>query len=42
MPTLEFCAPVRWVYDLDNTKARTRIGFEPIWDIRRMVKDAID
>jgi len=38
---LPFRAPVRWVFDLDNTKARTWIGFEPRWGLREMVEDAL-
>jgi len=37
----EYRAPVRWVYDLDNTKARTWIGYRPAWGIRQMVADAL-
>ncbi len=33
--------PVRWVFDLDNTKARTLIGYKPQWDISDMVRSAI-
>lgn len=38
---LQFRAPARWVFDLDNTKARSWIGFEPRWDLREMIQDAL-
>jgi len=38
---LEYRAPVRWVYDLDNTKARSLIGYAPKWGIRDMIEDAL-
>lgn len=38
---LEYCAPVRWVFDLDNTKARTWIGYTPKWGAREMIEDAL-
>ncbi len=41
MDVLEYRAPVRWVFDLDNTKARTWIGYEPKWGIREMIEDAM-
>jgi nucleoside-diphosphate-sugar epimerase len=38
---VQFRAPVRWVFDLDNTKARSWIGLQPKWDIREMLEDAL-
>jgi nucleoside-diphosphate-sugar epimerase len=38
---IEYRAPVRWVYDLDDSKARTRIGYAPAWGIRRRITDAL-
>jgi UDP-glucose 4-epimerase len=38
---LEYCAPVRWVYDLDNTKAQNLIGYSPKWGCRDMIEDAL-
>jgi len=38
---LEYQAPVCWVYDLDITKARTWIGYDPQWGIREMIQDAL-
>ena len=38
---LKYRAPVRWVFDLDNTKARTWIGYEPRWGAREMIEDAL-
>ena len=33
--------PVRWVFDLANTKARTLIEYRPRWGIREMIHDAL-
>lgn len=38
---LDFRAPVRWLYDLDNGKARTTLGYAPVWDIREMIEGAL-
>lgn len=38
---IEWKLPVRWVFDLDNTKARSLIGFKPAWGIREMVRSAL-
>jgi len=38
---LPWRTPVRWVYDLDNTKARALIGYQPRWDLPVMVADAL-
>ena len=38
---LEYRAPVRWVFDLDNTKARSLIGYRPEWDIEPLLRDAL-
>ena len=40
-PVVEWKAPVRWVFDLDNTKARRMIGYSPRWGIREMVESAL-
>ena len=37
---LAWQAPTRWVYDLDCTKARVRIGYKPKWTIERMIEAA--
>lgn len=34
--------PVRWIFDLDNTKARAMIGYKPKFDIQQMVESAIE
>jgi len=41
VPVLDYRAPVRWVYDCDNTRARTWIGYEPRWGVREMIVDAL-
>jgi UDP-glucose 4-epimerase len=41
MPILNYRAPVRWVYDCDNTKARSWIGYQPRWGVREMIMDAL-
>jgi len=38
---LEWQTPVRWVFDLDNTKARCLIGYQPKWGIKEMVASAL-
>jgi nucleoside-diphosphate-sugar epimerase len=38
---LHFRTPVRWMYDLDSTKARTSIGYAPTWGIREMIEGAL-
>jgi nucleoside-diphosphate-sugar epimerase len=38
---LEYRAPVRWLFDLDNSKARATIGYAPRWEIRAMIEDAV-
>ncbi len=38
---VEWQAPVRWLYDLDISKARSRIGYRPQWGIREMIADAL-
>src|SRR5262249_23960398 len=34
-------APVRWLFDLDSTKARKSIGYAPRCDIQAMLEDAL-
>ncbi|NPV08538.1 MAG: NAD(P)-dependent oxidoreductase [Anaerolineae bacterium] len=41
IPVLEWQVPVRWVFDLSITKAKTLIGYRPRWGIREMVADAL-
>lgn len=36
----EWQVPVRWVFDLDNTKARCWINYQPKWGIQEMVDSA--
>ena len=38
---LEWQTSVRWVFDLDNTKARCLIGYRPKWGIEEMVASAL-
>jgi nucleoside-diphosphate-sugar epimerase len=38
---LNFQASVRWVYDLDDRKARTMLGYAPAWDVRQMIEGAL-
>jgi nucleoside-diphosphate-sugar epimerase len=38
---LEWQVPVRWLFDLDITKAKAMIGFDPKWDIAEMVSSAM-
>ena len=38
---VEWRVPVRWVFDLDNTKAKSRIGYRPQFDIEQMVASAL-
>lgn len=38
---LTWQAPVRWLYDLDITKAKSWIGYQPQWGIREMIADAL-
>jgi nucleoside-diphosphate-sugar epimerase len=38
---LEYRAPVRWVYDLDNTKAKKLIGYSPKWGCQDMIEDSL-
>ncbi len=40
-PIVQWQVPVRWVFDLDNTKAKRLIGYRPQWDIDAMVKSAL-
>ena len=40
-PVLCYQAPVRWIYDNDNSKARHWIGYSPRWGIREMIRDAV-
>jgi UDP-glucose 4-epimerase len=38
---LTYRAPVRWMFDLDSTKARNSIGYAPRWEVRAMIEDAL-
>lgn len=40
-PALTWRVPVRWVYDMDNAKARAMIGFQPTWGLVEMVDSAL-
>lgn len=40
-PIIEWQVPVRWVFDLDNTKARTLLGFRANWGLEEMVQSAL-
>lgn len=40
-PSLAWRAPVRWVYDLSITKAKSLIGYRPRWGIREMIAGAL-
>jgi nucleoside-diphosphate-sugar epimerase len=40
-PVVQWQVPVRWVFDLDNTKAKSLIGYRPQWDIDAMVQSAL-
>ena len=39
---LQWRVPVRWVFDLDISKAKSWIGYQPKWDIARMIQTAAD
>lgn len=39
---LRWRVPVRWVFDLDISKARSWIGYRPKWDITRLIRTAAD
>lgn len=41
LPVLEWQAPVRWLYDLDISKAKAWIGYRPQWGIREAIADAM-
>jgi len=41
VPYVEVEMPVRWVYECDNTKAKTQIGYRPEFDIDQMIEDAV-
>lgn len=38
---LNWQVPVRWVYDLNNTKAKYTINYKPKWGIKEMVESAL-
>jgi UDP-glucose 4-epimerase len=38
---LNWRVPVRWLFDLGNTKARQKINYRPRWGIREMVESAL-
>lgn len=40
-PVIEYRVPVRWIFDLDNTKAKCMIGYRPKWGINEMVESAL-
>lgn len=39
-PVLHWRVPVRWVFDLDISKAKSLIGYCPQWGMERMVRSA--
>jgi UDP-glucose 4-epimerase len=38
---LNWRVPVRWLFDLSNTKARQKINYMPRWGIREMIESAL-
>lgn len=38
---LNWQAPVRWIYDLNNIKAKYTINYKPKWGIKEMVESAL-
>jgi len=41
LPILNWQVPVRWVYDLNNVKAKYGINYQPKWGIKEMVESAL-
>lgn len=41
LPILNWQVPVRWLFDLSNAKARSKINYQPKWGIREMVESAL-
>ena len=41
IPVLKWQVPVRWIYDLNNTKAKYGINYQPGWGIKEMVESAL-
>jgi len=41
IPVLNYEVPVRWIYDLNNTKAKYGINYKPKWGIREMIDSAL-
>jgi len=41
IPVLNYELPVRWIYDLNNIKARYGISYNPKWGIREMINSAL-
>jgi len=41
IPVLNWEVPVRWIYDLNNVKAKYGINYQPKWGIREMVDSAL-
>ncbi len=39
-PVFSWEAPVRWIFDLEVSKAKEQISYEPTWDFERMVGEA--
>jgi nucleoside-diphosphate-sugar epimerase len=38
---IEYRTHARWLYDLDSSRARDRIGYTPVWAVPRMIEDAL-
>lgn len=41
LPVFRYQVPVRWVYDLNNTKAKYTINYRPKWGIKEMISSAM-
>jgi len=41
LPILKWQAPVTWLFDLSNAKARQKINYQPSWGIKEMVESAL-
>jgi nucleoside-diphosphate-sugar epimerase len=41
LPVLHWQTPVRWMYDLNNIRARYAINYQPKWGIKEMVDSAV-
>jgi nucleoside-diphosphate-sugar epimerase len=41
VPVLNWKFPVRWMYDLNNIRARYAINYQPKWGIKEMIESAL-